>query len=447
MAATATTFDGDTEAGSTGGAYGATLLIGASLLYYFISIEPFVDLTAMATLDPATERSNALNQAVFLALTAGLWITGFGSPARTLIARPRLLIVLIALWFLAVSAVSAHPDLAVKRAVLAGLTLVNASVLLILPRTEAQFVRVLSVCCLVALLVAYAGVLFLPRFAIHQASEIREPMNAGFWRGQFPHKNTAAAAMVLFSFFGLYIAAAGLRVRGAAIVVLAVVFLLQTGGKTSTAALPAILVVAGIFEKVRPLRVPLVIGGIVAFNVLAIGSSVSTAIQEFVTALGIDPTFTNRTDIWRIAATAIAEHPIAGYGFQLFWQTGETVNSRGGGASWAVAAFNGHNAYLDMALTTGLPGLVLTLALLVLLPLRDVARADGNANSASLTRLFVRIWLYGVFTACVESIFFESGNLVWFAFVVAVFGLRMQAHASMNPPRVARAGNPVHSHA
>ena len=71
----------------------------------------------------------------------------------------------------------------------------------------------------------------------------------------------------------------------------------------------------------------------------------------------------------------------------------------------------------------------------------------GNANSASLTRLFVRIWLYGVFTACVESIFFESGNLVWFAFVVAVFGLRMQAHASMNPARVARAGNPVHSHA
>lgn len=446
MAAATTTLRGSEDDVATG-SYGTALLLGAAFLYYLISVEPFVDLTAIATLDPATERSNALNQVVFLTLTAGLWVAASRSAARTLIARPRTLILLIALWFLGVSAISAHPDLALKRTVLAGLTLINASIVLILPRTEAQFVRVLAACCLVTLLVAYLGVAFLPRLAIHQASEIREPMNAGFWRGQFPHKNTAAGAMVLLSFFGLYVGAAGLPLRGAAIVVLAVVFLLQTGGKTSTAALPAILVAAWVFERVRPLRIPLVVGGILIFNVLAIGSSVSNAIRDFVTALGIDPTFTNRTDIWRIAATAISEHPIVGYGFQLFWQTEETVHSRGGGAGWAVAAFNGHNAYLDTALTTGIPGLILTVTFLVLLPLRDVARADASGNSVQLTRLLVRIWLYGTFTACVESVFFQSGNLMWFAFLVAVFGLRFQGRASMNPGREGGGRRAVGAHA
>ena len=413
------------------GAYGAPLLFVASLLYYLISVEPFVDLTTAASLDPATERSNTLNQVVFLALTACFWMKALGSPAVGLVVRPRVLLVLMAVWFVGVSVVSAHPDLALKRTVLAGLTVINASIFLILPRTEDQFVRLLSLCCIATLLVAYLGVALLPRLAIHQASEIREPMNAGFWRGQFPHKNTAAGAMVLLSFFGLYIGTAGLRVRGALIVVLAVFFLMHTGGKTSTAALPAILFATWIFERVRALRVPMVIGGIVSFNVLAIGSSISDTVRDFVTALGIDPTFTNRTDIWRIAATAISEQPILGYGFQLFWQTDETVYSKGGGASWAFAAFNGHNAYLDTALTTGIPGLILTVTFLVLLPLRDATRADESTNSTKLTRLFVRIWLYGIFTACVESLFFQSGNLMWFSLVVAVFGLRLQSRASM----------------
>jgi len=235
--------------------------------------------------------------------------------------------------------------------------------------------------------------------------------------------------MVLISFAGLYLYGTGRRVMGGAITLLAVVFLTQTGGKSSTAALPGILVIAWMFERWRAIRMPMVVLGIAAFNVITIGCSISPAMRELVAGLGIDPTFTNRIDIWRVGASAVADRPLTGYGFQLFWQTDEMVYKAGGGASWAVGAFNAHNAYLDAAITTGIPGLILTLALLVWLPLRDVSRAEARGNDPALTRLFTRIWLYGVFSACVESLYFQSGSLVWFMLIVSIFGLRLQASA------------------
>jgi O-antigen ligase len=166
-----------------------------------------------------------------------------------------------------------------------------------------------------------------------------------------------------------------------------------------------------------------------------------------VASLGIDPTFTNRIDIWRTGADAVANKPLTGYGFQLFWQTDAMVYGKAGAANWASAAFNGHNAYLDAAITTGIPGLVLTLVLLVWLPLRDVARAEARDNDPALTRLFTRIWLYGVFTACVESMYFQSGSLIWFLFIASIFGLRLQASARevWEPEVVVRSTEPAHA--
>ncbi|MCA6126355.1 O-antigen ligase family protein, partial [Bradyrhizobium sp. WSM 1704] len=221
--------------------------------------------------------------------------------------------------------------------------------------------------------------------------------------------------------------ATGRRIAGAVITLLAVVFLPQTGGKSSTAALPGILAIAWIFERWPAIRIPLVFLGLATFNIVTIGCSISPAMRELVALVGVDPTFTNRIDIWRVGAAAVADRPLTGYGFQLFWQTDEMVYKAGGGTSWAVGAFNAHNAYLDAAITTGIPGLILTLALLVWLPLRDVSRAAARDNDPALTRLFTRIWLYGVFSACVESLYFQSGSLVWFMLVVAIFGLRLQA--------------------
>lgn len=419
--------EGHAPAPASSRTIGAILFV-ATLLFYFISTNPFIDLTASSATDPAADQSNTLNQLAFLTLTAGLWLFALTSPMRAEMARPRVLLAAIAIWFLLTSVVSNHPDLAIKRTILAIMTCINASIVVFLPRSETQFARLLTACVAATLALAYIGVLFLPNVSIHQFSELREPMNAGLWRGHFPHKNAASTVMVMISFVGLYAFRMGLRLAGTVILVLAVVFLVNAGGKTATGALPAVLVLSWLFERWRILRIPMVVGGILAINTLTLGSATLPAMREVVAAIGIDPTFTNRIDIWRIGVDAIAARPITGHGFQLFWQTGEMVYSAGRGADWAAAAFNGHNAYLDSAITTGIPGLILTLLFVMVVPLYDLTRTR-TARYTPLTKLYVNIWLYALFTACVESIFFSSGSVLWFVMLIVIAGLRLQGRA------------------
>lgn len=409
-----------------------TVLFMATFLFFWISTTPFVDLTGAAVLDPSAGNSNRLNQIVSLVLFAGMFAYGLAHPMRRIILQPRPLLAVLYTWFLFVSAISAYPMLGIKGTVLAVMVTINASVYLLLPASERHFAKMLGLGILFMLAVAYYGILFKPTLAIHQASELREPMNAGLWRGHFPHKNSAAAAMVIAAFFGLYVMNVWSRLAGIMIVALSFNFLLHTGGKTSTAMLPAIVLLAWIFERFRFLRIPIVIGGVGLFNLFAVGSAVFTPLSEFITELGIDATFTNRADIWRFAFTALAEQPITGYGFKAFWQTSELVNGGGSIETWAVAAANGHNSYLDIALTTGFPGLFLTVIWLLVLPLRNIARLAPAEEHSHLTRLFIRVWLYTIFNAGLESLFFEGGNMLWFTFLFSLYGLHLQSRAVLS---------------
>ncbi len=424
-----------------------TFLFMAVSLFMWVSLTPFVDLTGDAVLDPTAGRSNRLNQIVMLGLTAGLLGYGILHPMRSAILQPRLLLAVLFGWFLAVSLISNHPMLGIKGVVLAVLATANACVYLLLPASERHFARMLGIVMLVMLGVAYYGILFKPEMAIHQASELREPMNAGLWRGHFPHKNSAAAAMACATFFGLYVMRAWSRVAGLAIVCLAAFFLVHTGGKTSTAMVPAIILLAFVFEKARWLRMPIVLGGVAAFNFLAIGAAVWDSFGKLISDLGIDATFTNRTDIWRFAFGAFSESPITGYGFRAFWQTEELVYGGGSIETWAVAAANGHNSYLDIALTTGIPGLLLTVLWLIVTPLRDIGRLGPADQRSPLTRLFVRIWLFAIFNAGLESLFFEGGSFVWFTLVAALCALRLQSRATLavDIPKRATAGAEAHA--
>jgi len=409
-----------------------TVLFMATFLFFWITTTPFIDLTGAAVLDPSAGNSNRLNQIVSLALFAGMFAYGLAHPMRGIILQPRPLLAVLYIWFLFVSAISAYPMFGIKGTVLAVMVTINASIYLLLPASERHFAKMLGIGTLFMLTVAYYGILFKPTLAIHQASELREPMNAGLWRGHFPHKNSAAAAMVIAAFFGLFVMNVWSRVAGVAIVVLSFNFLLHTGGKTSTAMLPAIVLLAWVFERFRFLRIPIVIGGVGLFNFFAVGSAVFKPLSDFVTELGIDATFTNRADIWRFAFTALAEQPITGYGFKAFWQTSELVNSGGSIETWAVAAANGHNSYLDIALTTGFPGLLLTVIWLLVLPLRNIARLAPAVEHSHLTRLYIRVWLYTIFNAGLESLFFEGGNLLWFTFLFSLYGLHLQSRAVLS---------------
>lgn len=412
------------------GAWGATLFL-LTFLFFWVGTNPYVNSESLIGVEATAGNSNRFNQIAALGLTIALLIYGLRSEMRQTLFRPRLLLALLFIWLLFTSAISAHPDIGVRRVILAVMTCLNASVFLLLPRSERQLVKLLAVGSLIALGFAYFGVFALPTRAIHQATDVIEPMLAGAWRGQYAHKNAAAVAVLLLVFFGLYIRSMGQTVLGIIIVVLATVFLIKTGGKTSAAMLPFIIIIAAIFEKWKWSRFFIGFAGLALFNFVAVGSAVITPLREFISSLGIDATFTNRADIWRLAFSAITERPWTGYGMDGFWKTEEMIYSGGGGANWAVAAFNGHNSSVDALLTAGIPCLILLTLWMTILPIRSASAAFASGNNIALTRLFTRIWLYGIYMSNMETIYLQSGGALWFALMFAVFSLHLQATACL----------------
>jgi O-antigen ligase len=410
-----------------------SLIFVALFLFFAISTNPFFDLTLPSSASIETDNSSRLNQILFLSLPTGALLCAMLTSMRGILLRPTWLLATVFTWLLFISLLSNHSFNSLKALLLTSLVVIGANACLVLPRSQAHFAKLLALGILASIGLAYYGIRFLPNLSIHSAAEISEPMHAGLWRGYFPHKNNAAAAMVLFSFCGIYVMQVWSRLVGIAILVSATWFLIHTGGKTASAMLPAILLVGWIFERLPFLRIPIAAGGVGALNLLAVGSAVSPGLAQMVKAIGIDPTFTNRSDIWRLAMNAIAQHPITGYGLKSFWRTQELVYGGGGVETWAIEAAHAHNSYVEILLIGGLPALFLSLIWFFVVPLRSFSKIDRHGGLSHSGRLFLRIWLYMIFTTCLESLLYESSGgyiIGWFMFCMALFGIHYEANAA-----------------
>lgn len=416
------------EAGS--GALGRSLLFLIVIVYYWVSLSPFPDLGLLSNRDPWAGNSNTLNQMVAIGLFGVLAIFAVRHPLLKQIAQPRLLLIAIFGWHAITAMLADDPSTALRRVVMAGMVCIGASIFLLLPRDEKHFAKLLGVALLFMLGLAYYGIIFMPGRSIHQSTDTIEPLLAGMWRGFYGHKNTAAIVMSFTTIGGLFVWRRWSGVAGFLIVSLGLLFLWHTEGKTAMAILPTVFVVAWAFERWRGLRYPIVVGGLGLFNFIAVGSAAYPAIRSFVSSLGIDASFTDRTEIWKIAFSAIVQSPVTGHGLMSYWQTESMVYGAGILESWAVLAANAHNAYLDTAISAGIPGLVLVVAWIIFRPIADYNRSETTDNDPLLSRLFLRIWLYGIFAASLESSFFNSGP-VWFTILVAVFGLQYQGRAQI----------------
>ena len=91
-----------------------------------------------------------------------------------------------------------------------------------------------------------------------------------------------------------------------------------------------------------------------------------------------DATFTGRNEIWEFAIDNIFVRPFRGWGYGAFWMTERTMYAGSEQLTWVNTANHAHNAYLDTALTMGLPGLALTLLAFMLMPLRDLQAVAGS---------------------------------------------------------------------
>jgi O-antigen ligase len=413
------------------------LIVVVALLLVMITLDPFPDLRSEDVATVVGGRM-ALNYVTFglLAAIGVMFVLTTDAPSLKTLVTP--LHLCLVGWMLINVLLSESREVSIQRFVLAASVTSLAVILPLLPPTQRSFNLCLGGAALMLLAVCYLGVILAPQYSIHSALDITEPQLAGDWRGSFGHKNVASPVMTILVYVGIYLSAVGSFVMGPAIALLAGIFLIFTGGKTSSVLCLAIYALASLVYVTRSLWLKRVIcfAPLIVMNLLTVGSVLSPALGSITRALPVDPTFTGRSDIWEFALAAVAEKPITGHGYAAFWDD-VTARQTAKGSEWAVTAAHSHNSYLDLAITIGLPGLLLVILIFVLAPLRNFQETQAHNRSNALGKLFLTIWLFGLYFGTTETFLLERQNPVWFMFVVAVAGLhflaRFQCVARMEP--------------
>ena len=399
-----------------------SVLLGAVFLTLWISFRPFRSLADPTLVDDTGNFINQVGYSLLFVLLAA-WCMVHQPSRLALLVRP---VLIAALLWLALSIIfSQEPMLSARRLAYTFVTLGIAGMALLLPKNIRHFSEVLTAVVLIVLVVSYLGVFLIPSLAVHQAGDFDEFALAGAWRGVFGHKDAAAAAMVAFVFIGLFIARMRSVVVGAAIVALALIFLLFTHSKAWMVTLPLALIISIVMARSRRpiLGIAFALSVLVGLNIFSVGSVYFEPVRNLLNAVLTDTSFTGRNEVWQFAVDHIKQRPLTGYGYAAFWGTPEVVYGHVEHGGWAATAGHAHNAYLDLALTIGIPGAILVILWLVVLPLIDFYRSPQTPQTKPLQLLFLRICLSVIYASSFDSMLSGEGSVAMLLFA-ATFGLR-----------------------
>ncbi len=283
------------------------------------------------------------------------------------------------------------------------------------------------------IIVALASVIYalvLPKYGVHQVTDVSQATHAGSWRGVYIHKNSLGqvmAASLIATLFG------GRKLIGSFIVWI-LVMALEFGVMIATTSVGALVIVAIgstamliVYRLSGPVR-------ILAGTALIVGVAAVALSAEYIAALfGRDLSLTGRTGIWAYALDSIGARPIEGYGFSSPTYGGFTrlLIDR-------IGLNHPHNGYLDLALGVGLVGLLLFVTSLLLAVGRAYvsnSRTAGNGEMIATAALLIG-WMI---SALSESAFRITGPIGGFGMVVLAAALTMDA-AARTTARAARRG-------
>ncbi len=400
-------------------------LLGAVLLTaLLVTLTPFVVVPA-----GTGHEGNIVNQLGY-GLLAGIALVGhlLFTDRRVTLSLLRPVWIATILWYAVTTAQAVEPEGARRAFAFMLAAMIAATGVLCLPPTVRAFRFCLTAACATVLALSYFGVAALPEIGVHSFFG-PEGHHGGLWRGIYSHKNIAGAMMAAMFFAGVYL----LRCRhwwtGGAIAALSLLFVLQTGSRTAALLLPAVAIsivgarlVGG--RILAALGVALLVAGLAG---LTIGLTLSPAVQAALAPILPDPTLTGRTFLWSYALDLSEGRRWLGFGLDSFWRSATVLASEPSRElAWDPrGAANGHSGYMDLLITSGIPGLVLGVLTLVVLPLIDYARAGDDAESARLADFFLMVLAFMLLNAFLESFFFERGSPIWMTLWIAVVGLRL----------------------
>ncbi len=370
-----------------------------------------------SALNETASRSNAVNQAFWFLLLA---ITVFVAVMRRTdpLQAGRALVPLFA--YLAWSAITlpwaADRHIALRRLLLQ-ICIVGSIWLPIAMIRNAAHVRriVLYVMFIIVLANVAVAIIF-------------KPTELGY-AGLFGQKNGlgAAAALAFITFlFSFTRRRSADNVISSIGLVLSLALLIASRSKTSiilSAAVPLVVCAVTVLTRnlrIRPAAVVLAAVGISCCAVV-IALSFGLHSDTILHALFGGDTFTGRTDIWSFAWSEFLTRPFIGFGFNGFWGVGTNSAATYANNAFIVDILQAHEGYLDVLLETGLVGLAILIAF-VLITLRNcsrVIRQRGGPFFLAMTLFFV---LHNFF----ESSVFRRFEPVWVAFLIAAVAVGVE---------------------
>ncbi|BCH52394.1 O-antigen ligase family protein [Agrobacterium vitis] len=162
-------------------------------------------------------------------------------------------------------------------------------------------------------------------------------------------------------------------------------------------------------------RIVLVVAGVVLGGLGAAAFVYAGGVDLILGAFGKDSTLTGRTYLWQQGIAAALANPIFGVGYQAYWVQGFSEAER----LWdefyipTRAGFHFHNTFIETAVETGIIGLVLLVAMLVVALIGNLKRLLVNARDPEAGVLF------GLAMLLVERAFVEIDII--FAYQIGSF--------------------------
>lgn len=314
------------------------------------------------------------------------------------------------------------PSIALRRSVLGVIFILITLNFVIVLETDRVF-RILHFTLAVIIVMSLIGVFVIPGYARHPGAE-QDPALAGAWKGAFPHKNIAAmvatVGFILFYHRFLTVKTFMSRLFDVGLCFVALVFLLGTGGKSAFGLLVPSVAVGHIYRHMGTTKQNKMIylAGFIFGLSLIFGLGI--VFNQKVIDLFENPlSFTGRVAIWKAVLTYASQHPFTGSGFGSFWQVGQDspikkITSQ----SWVLDVLHSHNGYLEVLLTTGLPGMVLAIIATIAVPLKRIVSAPKE--QIVLSSMLLSLLVFCILINLMETQLFARDRQVWLLFLVVV---------------------------
>jgi O-antigen ligase len=394
------------------------------LALVFIGLEPFnprLDVSAYG----GVTRGDALRQVSYV-LVFGLILFASAQAYGLAMARAvPLTIGLLLAWCLASMLWAEQPSVVIRRAGLE--VIVVLSVFLGVEAVGAQKAFAIWKWMLLAILVVnWLSIPVIPA-AKHFATEMDTAL-IGNWRGLYGHKNITGAVCAITAIVFLFTRNGKGNWFGILVALAATGFLLNAHSKSSLGFLP-LAAAAGLayrycWKDGLSRAIVTVLG---ATLLLALGLA-TIFYADALNKLLSDPTeFTGRSAIWAAELAFIADHPLLGSGFGTFANAGGPSPLAPYATSidtdWVQTVSHGHNGYLQVFVTIGGVGFLLTMLGVVVSP----AMRFWQLNRSEMRPLLFALFAFTLLHNVMESDLLEGDGVSWTTMLLVIAMLRSEA--------------------